>query len=151
MNEHVAGEDLAGLDLTGATLAGANLTGTFVSGSSLRFGTTGGGLTPGQLALITAEGRKVAVDLNFSVACSASGGLKTAVINVRDLSQLHQVNHIRSVLLASVSHELQTPISIIKAYANTMARPDAKWSEEMVREKLRAIEEESDRLSRPSA
>ncbi len=99
-------------------------------------------------AIINAEGQKVAVDLNYSIACSRSGALKTAVINVRDLSQLHQVNHIRSVLLASVSHELQTPISIIKAYANTLARPDAKWSDEVVRAKLTAIEEESDRLSR---
>jgi len=99
-------------------------------------------------AIINAEGQKVAGDLNYSIACSRSGALKTAVINVRDLSQLHQVNHIRSVLLASVSHELQTPISIIKAYANTLARPDAKWSDEVVRAKLTAIEEESDRLSR---
>ncbi len=98
--------------------------------------------------IATASGRKLAVDLNYSVLCSRSGALKAAVVNVRDLGQLHQVNHIRSVLLASVSHELQTPISIIKAYANTLARADAKWSEETVRDKLRAIEEESDRLSR---
>jgi len=94
------------------------------------------------------EGHKVGVDLHFAVSCSASGRFRGAVINVRDASKLHQVDHIRSVLLALVSHELQTPISIIKAYASTLARADAKWSEEVVREKLGAIEEESDRLSR---
>jgi hypothetical protein len=41
------------IDWTGGTL---NLTGTFISGSSIRFGTTGSGLTPAQLALITASG-----------------------------------------------------------------------------------------------
>ena len=98
--------------------------------------------------IATAEGHKLGVDLNFSVQRSPSGKLRRAVVNVRDASKLQQVNHIRSVLLALVSHELQTPISIIKAYASTLARADAKWSEEVVREKLGAIEEESDRLSR---
>ncbi|MBN1152125.1 MAG: PAS domain-containing protein [Dehalococcoidia bacterium] len=96
----------------------------------------------------TAEGHKVGVDLHFSVQASSSGKLQRAVVNVRDSSKLQQVNHIRSVLLALVSHELQTPISIIKAYASTLARADARWSEDVVREKLGAIEEESDRLSR---
>lgn len=41
------------IDWTGGTL---NLTGTFVSGSSIRFGTTSSGLTPAQLARITASG-----------------------------------------------------------------------------------------------
>jgi PAS domain S-box-containing protein len=99
-------------------------------------------------AITTAEGHKLGVDLHFSVQCSSSGKLRRAVVNVRDSSKLQQVNHIRSVLLALVSHELQTPISIIKAYASTLARADAKWSDEVVREKLGAIEEESDRLSR---
>ncbi len=52
-----------------------------------------------------------------------------------------------SVLLSTVSHELQTPIAIIKAYAATLARPDANWSIEFIREKLIAIDEETDRLS----
>jgi PAS domain S-box-containing protein len=99
-------------------------------------------------AITTPDGRQFGVDLNFSVQCSPTGRLRRAVVNVRDASKLQQVNHIRTVLLALVSHELQTPISIIKAYANTLARADAKWSEDVMREKLRAIEEESDRLSR---
>ena len=97
--------------------------------------------------LTTADGRKVAVDLNFAVSCDEAGKLKTAVVNVRDASKLHQTDRVRSALLTSISHELQTPISIIKAYASTLARADANWSEETVREKLKAIEEESDRLS----
>lgn len=99
-------------------------------------------------AISTPDGRKFGVDLNFSVQCTPNGRLRRAVVNVRDASKLQQVNHIRTVLLALVSHELQTPISIIKAYANTLARADAKWSEDVMREKLGAIEEESDRLSR---
>jgi len=43
----------AAVDWTGGTL---NITGSFVSGSSIRFGTTSGGLTSGQLASITING-----------------------------------------------------------------------------------------------
>jgi signal transduction histidine kinase len=47
-----------------------------------------------------------------------------------------------------VSHELQTPIAIIKGYASTLRRRDANWSPELVEEALEAIEEEADQLSR---
>ena len=50
-------------------------------------------------------------------------------------------------LLATVSHELQTPISIIKAYASTLGRSDVHWDEQTIKDKVHAIEEESDRLS----
>jgi fibronectin-binding autotransporter adhesin len=45
--------DSSAVSWTGGTL---NITGTFVSGTSIRFGTTSGGLTPAQLALITVNG-----------------------------------------------------------------------------------------------
>ena len=97
--------------------------------------------------LSTSDGHAVPVDLHFSVRNSSRGRPRFAVVNVRDASLLHQIDHVRSVLVASISHELQTPISIIKAYASTLARSDAHWSEETIKEKLQAIEEESDRLS----
>jgi PAS domain S-box-containing protein len=100
-----------------------------------------------EATVATADGRTVPVDLHFSVQTSRRDRPRFTVINVRDASLLHQIDHVRSVLVASISHELQTPISIIKAYASTLARSDAHWSEETVREKLLAIEEESDRLS----
>ena len=45
-----------------------------------------------------------------------------------------------------VSHELQTPIAIIKGYAGTLQNPDAAWREEIVRRVASTIEEECDRL-----
>ncbi len=98
--------------------------------------------------IITAQGKRVVIDLHYAVQRSRSGRLRRAVINVRDVSRLHQPDHIRSTLLDLVSHELQTPISIIKAYASTLARADANWSDKVMQDKLGAIEEESDRLSR---
>lgn len=97
--------------------------------------------------ITTKDGQKVDVDISYSLAHSPHGGPLTTVVNIRDISRLRQIENLRSVLLTTVSHELQTPISIIKAYASTLARPDAEWSQQTVRDKLQAIEEESDRLS----
>jgi signal transduction histidine kinase len=47
-----------------------------------------------------------------------------------------------------VSHELQTPVSIIKGYAGTLARPDGPWSRDTVIRIAHTIEEECDRLYR---
>ncbi len=58
------------IDWTGGTLS---ITGTFVSGTSLRFGTTSSGLTPTQLALISAPGF-------HSFALNASGYLTASTI-----------------------------------------------------------------------
>jgi len=95
----------------------------------------------------TKDGQEADVGMNYSMLRSPDGGLLTIVVNVRDISRLRQIENLRSALLATVSHELQTPISIIKAYASTLARPDVQWSEQTIKDKLQAIEEESDRLS----
>jgi signal transduction histidine kinase len=47
-----------------------------------------------------------------------------------------------------VSHELQTPVAIIKSYAATLAREDAVWPPETIQRVSRNIEEECDRLHR---
>jgi signal transduction histidine kinase len=45
-----------------------------------------------------------------------------------------------------VSHELQTPIAIIKGYASTLGHPEASWRPEVVRRIAGTIEDECDRL-----
>lgn len=97
--------------------------------------------------ITTKDNQKVNISMRYSPIRDSDGKLLTTVINVRDLSHFQQIERLRSALLATVSHELQTPISVIKAYANTLARPDAEWSEKTIKDKLRAIEEESDHLS----
>jgi autotransporter-associated beta strand protein len=75
---------------TGAALSFANssaiswtggsltITGTFVSGSSLRFGTTSSGLTPAQLALISATGfTSFGLDANGYLTATSTGGFSS--------------------------------------------------------------------------
>jgi autotransporter-associated beta strand protein len=61
-----------GVNWSGGTL---NITGTFVSGSSLRFGTTSGGLTAGQLLQISATGwTGFGLDADGYLTATAIGG-----------------------------------------------------------------------------
>lgn len=64
--------DSSAVDWTGGTLS---LTGTFVSGSSLRFGTSSAGLTPSQLARISASGfANFALDANGYLTAMSTAG-----------------------------------------------------------------------------
>ncbi len=54
----------------------------------------------------------------------------------------------QSTFVSIVSHELQTPVAIIKSYAATLAREDADWPAETVQRVSHNIEEECDRLHR---
>jgi signal transduction histidine kinase len=48
--------------------------------------------------------------------------------------------------IATISHELRTPIGFIKGYATTLLREDTIWDDKSRREFLTIIDEEADRL-----
>lgn len=97
--------------------------------------------------IVSRDGKSVDVGMSYSAPRTGEGETPTIVVNVRDIGFLREVDALRDSILSTVSHELQTPISIIKAYASTLARPDAQWSPETIVDKLNVIEEESDRLA----
>ena len=97
--------------------------------------------------LTTKNGRRLDVAVRYSLPPPDSQIPLPVVVNIRDMRRLTRAESLSSTLVATVSHELQTPISIIKAYASTLARPDVRWDEDTIRDKLQSIEEESDRLS----
>jgi two-component system sensor histidine kinase KdpD len=61
---------------------------------------------------------------------------------------LQRTDALRAALLSSVSHDLRTPLSSIKASASSLLQEDVQWNEETRRSFLLAIEHESDRLNR---
>jgi signal transduction histidine kinase len=53
----------------------------------------------------------------------------------------------KTTFVSVISHELKTPVALIKGYANTLAREDAHWDNATLQEGLQVISEESDRLN----
>lgn len=62
-------------------------------------------------------------------------------------SEVARVGDFRSAILASVSHDLRTPLSSIKASVTSLRQRDISWTQEQVDEFLATIEEETDRLT----
>jgi two-component system sensor histidine kinase KdpD len=61
--------------------------------------------------------------------------------------RLTEADRVRSALLASVGHDLRTPLSGLKAAISGLRQVDVAWSDEEREELLATIEDSTDRLS----
>ncbi|MFI5271892.1 MAG: sensor histidine kinase [Ktedonobacterales bacterium] len=107
---------------------------------------TGKAVVDSELILLARDGQSVFTSVTAAAVTAPLGQLVTCVLNVRDITKSREADELRDTFVSVVSHELQTPIAIIKGYASTLAREDAHWDAETLRVRLLAIEEESDRL-----
>ncbi|HEX7735152.1 MAG TPA: ATP-binding protein [Ktedonobacteraceae bacterium] len=64
------------------------------------------------------------------------------------LAVLKRTDALRAALLSSVSHDLRTPLTAIKAAASSLLQDDVEWSTEERNGFLHSIENEADRLNR---
>src|SRR5689334_508034 len=78
----------------------------------------------------------------------AAGALQQARATADMLAEKGRLEEMQNTFVSIVSHELQTPVAIIKSYAATLAREDAVWPPETIQRVSRNIEEECDRLHR---
>jgi len=69
------------------------------------------------------------------------------ILLLRDISREARTNRVRADLVSSVSHELKTPITLIRLYGETLLRRD-ELSPRQRGECSRIIVRESERLSR---
>jgi PAS domain S-box-containing protein len=93
------------------------------------------------------DGTAISVGVTYAPIFDEGGRLITIIANVRDITKFRQAEEAKTTFISVVSHELKTPVSIIKGYAGTLNRPDADWKPDVVREGLTVIEEEADRLA----
>src|ERR1700690_2993031 len=88
------------------------------------------------------------VGITYAPLLSDEGKLRNIVVTVRDITHFRTAEEIKSTFISIISHELRTPVTLIKGYASTLRRDDAKWDRTVVRDSLAVIEEEADRLSK---
>jgi len=109
---------------------------------------TGEPVVDRELIIETRDGEQVHVGVTASAVWGAGKEPHGGVLNVRDITRKRQDEEVRNTFFSVISHELQTPIAIIKGYASTLRRDDAPWDKAFIRKRLAAIEEESDRLNK---
>jgi len=87
------------------------------------------------------------VGITYAPLLSKEGTLQNIIVTVRDISRFRQADELKSTFISIVSHELKTPVALIKGYVSTLRREDANWDRSIVADSLQVIEEEADRLT----
>ncbi|HZY44270.1 MAG TPA: ATP-binding protein, partial [Anaerolineae bacterium] len=85
--------------------------------------------------------------ITYAALFSPDRQLVNIIANVRDMTHLREADDLKNTFISVISHELKTPVALIKGYAGTLRREDARWNQKTVRDSAGVIEEEADRLT----
>lgn len=85
--------------------------------------------------------------ITYAPLFSRENHLLHIIATVRDISHFREAEELKSTFISVISHELRTPVALIKGYVSTLRREDASWDPEVIGDSLKVIEEESDRLT----
>lgn len=96
--------------------------------------------------IIRPGGGRITVSVIYTPLFDESRNLVNVIVNIHDITRFREEEEMKSTFTSIISHELKTPVALIKGYAQTLARPDATWDAETARQSLQIIEEEADRL-----
>ncbi len=91
--------------------------------------------------------KKITVSVSYAPLFGSDGTLVNIIVTFVDITRYREAEALKSTFISVISHELKTPVSIIKGYAGTLAREDVTHDPEFVRESGRIIVEEADRLT----
>jgi signal transduction histidine kinase len=92
-------------------------------------------------------GGYVAAGITYAPLFDREGRLVNIIANVRDITKFREAEEVKSTFISIISHELKTPVSLIKGYAETLRREDAQWDPATIQDSLAVIVEEADRLA----
>ncbi len=87
------------------------------------------------------------VGITYAPLLTSKGMLRNIIATVRDITKFRNAEEIKNTFVSIVSHELKTPVALIKGYVSTLRREDASWDKRIVQDSLSVIEEEADHLA----
>jgi PAS domain S-box-containing protein len=112
------------------------------------------GWPDGTNAILTIEGQlqrknggTISVGITYAPTFLEAGSLLSIVANMRDMTKIKEAEDLKSTFISIISHELRTPVALIKGYVGTLRREDAAWDPVVVKDSLAVIEEEADHLA----
>src|SRR3990172_5869284 len=77
--------------------------------------------------LLRADSSVVAVGVTYASLLNQAGQLLSIIASVRDVSRFRQAEDLQSTFISVISHELKTPVALIKGYVGTLRREDVRW------------------------
>jgi PAS domain S-box-containing protein len=98
--------------------------------------------------LVQAGGGELSVGITYAPVFDPEGQLLSVIGNLRDITRFREAEELKDTFISVISHELRTPVALIKGYVGTLRREDANWDPNVVRDSLEVIEEEADHLAR---
>jgi signal transduction histidine kinase len=104
----------------------------------------------GDLERLGASGERrqpLPVGVTYAPLVMTDGTLMNIIASVRDITRFREAEELKSTFVSVISHELKTPVALIKGYVSTLRREDATWERQIVQDSLAVIEEEADRLT----
>ena len=93
------------------------------------------------------EALPLPVGITYAPLLNQEGNLVNIIATVRDITHFREADELKSTFISVISHELKTPVALIKGYVGTLRREDAKWDPAIIKDSLEVIEEEADRLT----
>jgi two-component system, OmpR family, phosphate regulon sensor histidine kinase PhoR len=101
-----------------------------------------------ETTLIRKSGQKVWVGITCGAIRDQANRPVGAVYTIRDITELKEVARLKDEFFSIASHELRTPVTSVKGYAQTILRRRARGLNDPTSEDraLRAIDKQSDRL-----
>ncbi|HEX6293242.1 MAG TPA: ATP-binding protein [Herpetosiphonaceae bacterium] len=96
--------------------------------------------------ITTRDGRERYISSRYSPTYGPDEEFLGAIANVRDITARKLEEQQQATFISVISHELKTPVAIIKGYASTLRRTDANWDHDTLLDGMQVIEEEADRL-----
>lgn len=93
------------------------------------------------------NGVPLPVGITYAPLMDSKGSLVGIIATVRDITRFREADELKTTFISVISHELKTPVALIKGYVSTLRREDASWDPSIVKDSLEVIEEEADRLT----
>ena len=97
--------------------------------------------------LIRSDGSTLPVGVTYAPLLDEDAGLVNIIASARDITHFREAEELKSTFISVISHELKTPVALIKGYVGTLRREDADWHQDILNDSLAVIEDEADRLA----
>ncbi len=97
--------------------------------------------------IVRLDGLTLSIAITYAPLYASDGRLVNIIGNIRDITNFRKAQEMQNVFISGISHELKTPVALIKGYAGTLRREDADWDPAVIHNGLAVIEDEADRLT----